>query len=202
MITPGIQTKEVINEEDDLDPEQASRYRALVARANYLAQYRLDIQYATKELCRDMSQPKIRSWTALKRLGRYLWTNPRATQEFHRQGKQDKLTVWVDTDYAGCQRTRKSTSGGNICLGRHVAKAWSATQKVVSLSVGESEYYGLVKGSAMGKGTQSLLIDMGLNMKSIDTYLNASEIMVNTDSSAAKGVASRRGLGKVRHVEV
>ena len=34
--------------------------------------------------------------------------------------------------------------------------------------------------------------DMGLNMK----------LRVSTDASAAKGIASRRGLGKVRHVEV
>ena len=27
-------------------------------------------------------------------------------------------------------------------------------------------------------------------------------IRVNTDASAAKGIASRRGLGKVRHIEV
>ena len=28
------------------------------------------------------------------------------------------------------------------------------------------------------------------------------KIRVNTDASAAKGIASRRGLGKVRHIEV
>ena len=30
----------------------------------------------------------------------------------------------------------------------------------------------------------------------------AVELQVNTDASAANGIASRRGLGKVRHVEV
>ena len=71
-------------------------------------------------------------------------------------------------------------------------KSWSSTQKVVALSSGEAEYYGLVKGSAMGKGSQALLADMGRTLK----------LQVLTDSSAAKGMGTRRGHGKVRHVEV
>ena len=41
-------------------------------------------------------------------------------------------------------------------------------------------------------GIRSLLEDLGVETK----------ILVNTDASAAKGIASRRGLGKVRHVRV
>ena len=44
----------------------------------------------------------------------------------------------------------------------------------------------------MGKGSQSLMQDMG-----IDTG-----IVVETYSTAAKGIAFRKGLGKVRHIEV
>ena len=51
-----------------------------------------------------------------------------------------------------------------MTLGAHVVKARHSTQKVISLSVGEAEYYGVVKGSAMGKGIQSLLQDMGLKL--------------------------------------
>ena len=99
-------------EDETLNEEDSSRFRALAARANYLSQDRPDIQYATKDLCREMSSPTVRSWTGLKRLGRYLLDHPRLVHEFRRQGKHDKLIVWSDTDYAGCPRTRKSTSGG------------------------------------------------------------------------------------------
>ena len=85
-------------------------------------------------------------------------------QNFQRQINPGKVTSWTDTDYAGCLRTRKSTSGGITAIGEHIVKTWSATQKVISLSVGEAEYYGVVKGSAMGKGIQSLLQDMGLKL--------------------------------------
>ncbi len=44
----------------------------------------------------------------------------------------------------------------------------------------------------MGLGTKAMLGDLGLE----------GEIEIMTDASAAKGIASRRGLGKVRHIEV
>ena len=58
--------------------------------------------------------------------------------------------MWTDTDYAGCAKTRKSTSGGVIMIGGHMIKSWSSTQNVIALSSGEAEYYGLVKGAAQG----------------------------------------------------
>jgi len=99
---------------------------------------------------------------------------------------------WTDTDYAGCRDTRKSTSGGVIRLGTHVLRGWSSTQKVIALSSGEAEYYGMVRGGAEALGTQSILGDLGVSRN----------VKLMTDSSAAKGIAMRTGLGKVRHIEV
>ena len=75
--------------------------------------------------------------------------------------------------------------------------AWGATQHAISLSSGEAEYYGMVKGTAMDKGTQAILADMGLK-----THLQSiGHSQVRTDSSAAKGLAARTGLGNARHIE-
>ena len=185
--TPGV--KEVPDESVDFNP---SMYRALVARANYLAQDRPDIQYAVKELCRKMSSPDSKSWMRLKRLGRYLVGEPREKLEFKFQDMPEELHVWVDTDHAGCRETRKSTSGGVMMMGSHCLKHWSTTQAVVSLSSGESEYYGIVRGAAQGFGMKSMWDDLGVAVK----------LVVNTDASAARGIAMRKGLGKVRHIEV
>ena len=54
-------TRDVDNEEDaedELQGEEATQYRALGARANYLSQDRVNIQFAAKEACRGMSKPK------------------------------------------------------------------------------------------------------------------------------------------------
>ena len=57
-------------EEEPLGPEEATRFRALAARANYIAQDRTDVQFAAKELCREMSSPVASSWARMKRLAR------------------------------------------------------------------------------------------------------------------------------------
>ena len=55
--TPGTNEKGKEVKDERLSPEMTSRYRAWVARANYLSQDRSDIAYATKELTRRMSDP-------------------------------------------------------------------------------------------------------------------------------------------------
>ena len=77
-------------------------------------------------------------------------------------------------------------------LGQHCVKTWSSTQAIIALSSGEAEYYGVVKASSVGLGCRALLND--LNMK--------TSITVHTDAEAAKGIASRTGLGKTRHIDV
>ena len=51
---------------------EATRFRAVAARANYLSGDRPDIQYAVKEVCRRMAKPVGGDWEKLIRLGRYL----------------------------------------------------------------------------------------------------------------------------------
>ena len=90
-----------------------------MARGNYLAQDRCDIQYAGKELSREMQSPTKGHVRALKRLGRYLIGKTKYVVVFRRQGKKVALHTHVDTDHAGCLKTRKSTSGGVLKLGKH-----------------------------------------------------------------------------------
>ena len=76
--------------------------------------------------------------------------------------------------------------------GDHIIKSWSTTQSVIALSSGEAEYYGMVKGASVGLGIQSVLRDFEINVM----------LTLKSDASAAIAIASRRGLGKVRHIEV
>ena len=66
-------------------------------------------------MCRKMSEPNEEDMTKLKRLGRYLVGSPRVIIRYKWQNNVRNITVWTDTDYAGCMRTRKSTSGGWPC---------------------------------------------------------------------------------------
>ena len=137
-----------------------------------------------------MSKPTDTSWKALKRLARFLNGRPRTVYDYPFQ-QADKIDVYTDTDWAGCARTRKSTSGGCIMLGRHTIKHWSSTQPTISLSSGEAEFYGVVRGSGYGLGYQSLLKDLDIDV----------QCRVWADSSASIGICSRQGLGKLRHID-
>ena len=77
-------------------------------------------------------------------------------------------------------------------IGQHCIKSYSSTQDSIALSSGEAEYYGMVRVASQSMGLRSLLKDLGLKFR----------IRVLTDASAAKGIASRRGVGRVRHIEV
>ena len=143
---------------------EATRYRSVVARANYMAADRPDIQYAVKELCRDMGAPSRSSWCKLKKLGRYLCRSPRLIIKYGYQDTQDHITVYSDSDYAGCRRTRKSTSGGCAMVGVHCVKTWSTTQSIVALSSGEAEYYALVRAACVGLGLKALYHDLAQEM--------------------------------------
>ena len=74
-------------------------------------------------------------------------------------------------------------------------KTWSSTQSSPALSSCEAEYHALVDGAARVLGMQAAGRELGIV---------AEEVVVEaaTDSKAAKSYASRRGAGKIRHIEV
>ncbi len=49
-------------------------------------------------------------------------------------------------------------------LGKHLIKPWSPTQSSISLSSGESEFYGVAKAAGIGLGYTSLLADVGVQL--------------------------------------
>ncbi len=199
VTTPGsrddVSKAAVENEKqhgEKLNPRETTRFRALCARLNYLALDRVDIQYASKEASRRMSSPQAGDWLLLKRIGRYLLKAPRLVQLFAWQRWTDKVEAFVDSDWAGCATTLRSTSGGVLMLGSHVVKSWSTTQATVALSSGEAELYALVKGASQSLGLLALASDMGHDLQAT----------IHSDSSAAIGITQRKGLGKLRHIRV
>lgn len=76
-------------------------------------------------------------------------------------------------------------------IGSHTLRTYSSTQTLVSLSSGEAEYYGIVKGAAAGLGHQAIMSDYGVAMP----------VRLWSDSSAALGIAKRSGLGRIRHLD-
>ena len=97
--------------EEPLEESEATRYRAIAARANYLAADRPDVMYSVKEICRGMANPTRAHWHKLKRLGRYLVGSGRTVMKYDWQGHESEVTGYSDSDWAGCRVTGKSSSG-------------------------------------------------------------------------------------------
>ena len=160
-------------------------------RAQFLAQDRADLSEAVKSLTRKMKSPNEADMKDLKRLGRYLVGKPRVVNVFYPQRETRIIKIHCDSDHAGCLVTRRSTTGYTVSIGRRCIKHGSNLQGTISLSAGESEYYALVRASAIGLSVKALKQDWG----------DECELVIHSDSSAARGTASRRGLGKLRHVQ-
>jgi len=174
------------------DKKLIKEYRGMAATANYLAADRIDLAFAAKELCRDMSTPTKISFQKLKHLARYLVMVPEVVLFYEHQREPKELGTFVDSDWAGCTGTRKSTSGGFMVLGKHLVKSWSTTQSTIALSSGEAEFYAIVEGASRALGVQALMDDMGMKV----------ELVILSDSSAGRSISLRKGTGKMRHLQV
>ena len=133
-----------------------------MARANYLSLDRIDLQFASKEACRQMSNPRVSGEARVKRIARYLLKYPKLVWKCDR-GKTDEHVIdfFSDSDGAACRRSRRSTSGGVIVMNGVTVQHWSSTQAIIALSVGEAEYYALVKAAAEGLAMVALGRDLG-----------------------------------------
>ncbi len=77
-------------------------------------------------------------------------------------------------------------------IGGHFIKGWARTQNHVTLSSAEAELVALVKCSAELLGMRSLMRDFGVESTGV----------VYADSSAALAIAKRKGVGKLRHINI
>ena len=79
-----------------------------------------------------------------------------------------------------------------MIFGGGCVKSRSKTQSTIATSSAESEQLSSVKGAAEGIGLVSLAKDLGI----------AIGVRLHIDAAAALGILERRGVGKVRHLDV
>ena len=191
MEMPEIDEEGDVDKDDpELGSEEARLYRGVAARFNYIAPDRPDIGFAVKEAARAMSKPRRSHLGLVKKIGKYLKGAPRLVSHFRWQRQPSTITAFTDSDWAGCSRTARSTSGGVVTIGEHTIKTHCRQQKVVALSSAEADLYAMVSASAEALAMVAYGRDVGLDLK-CELYC---------DSSAALGIAQRAGIGKVRHL--
>ena len=115
--------------EDHVEPKamsqaEATQYRRAAARINYVALDRPDLSFASRVASSHMSNPMEGDEHVVKRIIRYLKGKPRVAIRYEFQEDPNTLTVFTDSDWAGDEKTRRSTSGGVVCRGSHTISWW------------------------------------------------------------------------------
>ena len=160
-------------------------------RLSYLALDRADLGEPLKCLARSMAKPTPGSLRDLKKVARYLLDTKHLALHLWRQTFPKRISTYVDSDFAGCRSTRRSTTGMVQMVGGHAVKHTSNLRGATGLNVSECGYFALTHGAAHGLGLRSYMADLGFEMS----------LEILSDSSAARAFASRRGLGRQRHVQ-
>jgi hypothetical protein len=164
--------------EEPLDEDCITEYRRLTCTLLYASQGIAEVQYALGFLTMDLKAPTVKSWERLKRVTKYLKAVIHEGVRFPARNAPSKLIVSTDSDWAGCKRTRKSTSCIVIQCGGCTLYTQSVGQSIHSQSSGEAEFYSAVSGVSAGLGLNYLLHLVGM----------APKLELQLDSSAARGV--------------
>ena len=159
--------------------------------ALYFGQDRPETQYATKEAARFMSGPTFAAKCMLKRLCKYDSKAPVLSWSFPNQEMPSEIRAVTDANWAGELEGLRSTSCGWIYFGDHLLETYSSTQQIVALSTAESEYISITKGAAHAPEVRSAMVEFGLTFN----------VVCETDASAGRAMATRRGVGRVRHLD-
>ena len=170
----------------------AKKYRRAVARINYLGQDRPDLNVAGRVLAMQMAKPMVGDEVLVKRVLRYLKGNPRSVYVYSYCSDPGNLVLYTDSDWGGCKKTRRSTSGGVLFHGPHLIAHWSKVQSTPAPSSGEAELNAASKGISEVLSVRHLLTEMQIPV-TVKQYL---------DASAAKGTMMRKGAGRIKHLEV
>ncbi|CAE7029215.1 GIP [Symbiodinium sp. CCMP2592] len=188
--TPESTAKETFKAEP-LDEQKTFEYRSCVGKALYLSFDRPDCQHAVRELTKYMKQPTTEAMNSLRRLARYLKGTRDMGVWLPREGDLECLEAISDTDWANCKKTRKSCAGGVFMVGGCLVGSYSRGLAMICLSSGEAEFNGGVMATSEG-----------IFYKEVFSFLRIFlKLRVWLDSSAARGIYQREGVGKVRHLE-
>ncbi|GJV21457.1 retrovirus-related pol polyprotein from transposon TNT 1-94 [Tanacetum coccineum] len=200
--TPMVE-KSKLDEDKEGKVVDPSHYHGMIGTLLYLTASRPDLQFAICMCARYQARPTEKHLNAVKRIFRYLkGTVHRGL--WYPKDSSFALTAFADADHAGCQDTRRSTSGSIQLLGDRLVSWSSKRQKSAAISSTEAEYIALSGCCAQVLWMRSQLTDYGFGFNKIPMYCdNKSAIALccnNVQHSRSKHIDIRFHFIK-EHVE-
>ncbi|GKB84613.1 putative ribonuclease H-like domain-containing protein [Tanacetum coccineum] len=134
-----IETQKPLVKDEEASDVDVHHYRSMIGSLMYLTASRPDIMFAVCACSRFQVTPKTSHLSAVKRIFRYLKGKPKLGLWYPRVSSFD-LEAYSDSDYAGANLDRKSTTGGCQFLGRRLISWQCKKQTIVATSTTEAEY--------------------------------------------------------------
>nr|GEU89944.1 retrovirus-related Pol polyprotein from transposon TNT 1-94 [Tanacetum cinerariifolium] len=166
--TPMVE-KSKLDEDKEGKAVDLSHYYGMIGTLLYLTASTPDLQFAICMYARYQARPIEKHVHVVKRIFRYLCRTVHRGLWYSKDSSV-ALTAFADTDHAGCQDTRRSTSGSVQFLGERLISWSSKRQKSAAISSTEAEYIALSGCCTQILWMRSQLSDYGLGFKKIPMY--------------------------------
>nr|GEV25426.1 retrovirus-related Pol polyprotein from transposon TNT 1-94 [Tanacetum cinerariifolium] len=191
--TPMVE-KSKLDEDKEEKAVDPSNYCGMIGTLLYLTASRPDLQFAICMCARYQARPIEKHVHAVKRIFQYLRGTVRRGL-WYPQDSSVALTAFADADHAGCQDTRRSTSGSVQFLGERLISLSSKRQKSVAISSTEVKYIALSGCCAQILWMRSQLSDYGLGFNKIPMYCDNKSVIAlccnNVQHSRSKHIDIR-----------
>ena len=181
------------SQEDEEDTD--APYRQLVGSVMYLATCtRPDLSYAMCVLTRRFDTPTKATWEAANMVLKFIKGTP-DTGLLYKQSKSPQLVAFVDSDWAGEEETRKSTTGYVIMFCGSPVSWRAGLQKNVSTSSTEAEYVALCECTKEVVYLRRIVEECGCKQDGPTT--------IHVDNEAAVKLAHNQyGGRRTKHIEL
>ncbi|GJV06963.1 putative ribonuclease H-like domain-containing protein [Tanacetum coccineum] len=173
-----IETQKPLVKDEEASDVDVHLYRSMIGSLMYLTASRPDIMFAVCACSRFQVTPKTSHLSAVKRIFRYLKGKPKLGLWYPRVSSFD-LESYSDSDYAGANLDRKSTTGGCQFLGRRLISWQCKKQTIVATSTTEAEYIAAASCCRQLLWIQNQMLDYGFNFMNTKIYIdNESTICI------------------------
>ncbi|GJT33669.1 putative ribonuclease H-like domain-containing protein [Tanacetum coccineum] len=173
-----IETQKPLVKDEEASDVDVHLYRSMIGSLMYLTASRPDIMFAVCACSRFQVTPKTSHLNAVKRIFRYLKGKPKLGLWYPRVSTFD-LEAYSDSDYAGANLDRKSTTGGCQFLGRRLISWQCKKQTIVATSTTEAEYVAAANCCGQVLWIQNQMLDYGFNFMNTKIYIdNESTICI------------------------
>ena len=185
-----------------LDAKKSEAFRSMVGALLYVSLDRGDIQFSVKQLASYLQNPTKHSWIMLGRLIGYLKQSEMYASTMYKtklgaslfsriaNGSPDYEHVLIES-FSDADWSCKCTSSGCHYISGNLVFSTSRSQKAISLSSTESEWYAAI----------STAID-SLHIMHIVVFLGGTvSLVMRVDNTAVVSISTKLGTARLKHIQ-